>query len=64
MNDISFKIFNHDDVVRHPVVARIVRAYEVHDAEQERIRKEKKEQALKQQTEDNSASNANSGDDE
>lgn len=64
VNDISFNFFNADDVVRHPVVARIVRAYEVHDAEQERIRKEKKEQALKQQAKDNSASNANSGNDE
>ena len=64
VNDISFNFFNADDVVRHPVVARIVRAYEVHDAEQERIRKEKKEQSLKQQAEDNSAQNTDSGDSE
>ena len=32
-------------MVRHPVVARIVRAYEVHDAEQERLRKARKEEA-------------------
>ena len=38
-------------MVRHPVVARIVRAYEVHDAEQERIRKARKEEALRLQQE-------------
>ncbi len=43
---ISFNFFNANDVVRHPVVARIVRAYEEHDAEQDRIRAEKKAQAL------------------
>ena len=43
---ISFNFFNANDVVRHPVVARIVRAYEEHDAEQDRIRSEKKAQAL------------------
>lgn len=53
VNDISFNFFNADDVVRHPVVARIVRAYEEHDKEQEKIRAEKKAQALaeKQQQE-------------
>lgn len=49
VDDISFNFFNADDVVRHPVVARIVRAYEEHDAEQERIRKQKKEEALRLQ---------------
>lgn len=43
---ISFNFFNANDVVRHPVVARIVRAYEEHDAEQDRIRAEKKARAL------------------
>ena len=37
-------------VVIH-VVARIVRAYEVHDAEQERLRKARKEEALQLQRE-------------
>ncbi|WP_414830501.1 PhoH family protein [Alteromonas sp. H39] len=48
VNDISFNFFNATDVVRHPVVARIVQAYEAHDAEQEKIRKAKKEEAMKQ----------------
>lgn len=33
VEDISFNFFNAHDVVRHPVVARIVQAYEAHDAE-------------------------------
>jgi phosphate starvation-inducible PhoH-like protein len=49
VDDISFNFFNAEDVVRHPVVARIVRAYEQYDAEQERIRKQKKEEALRAQ---------------
>jgi len=51
VDEISFNFFNAEDVVRHPVVARIVRAYEVHDAEQERIRKARKEEALRLQQE-------------
>ncbi len=47
VNDISFNFFNADDVVRHPVVARIVRAYEEHDTEQEKIRAEKRKQGAK-----------------
>ncbi|MBC3764374.1 PhoH family protein [Neptunicella marina] len=31
VKDISFNFFNANDVVRHPVVARIVQAYENHD---------------------------------
>ena len=42
VNDISFNFFTAGDVVRHPVVARIVQAYEDYDAEQERIRIAKK----------------------
>lgn len=42
VSDISFNFFNAQDVVRHPVVARIVQAYEEHDAEQEKLRAEKK----------------------
>lgn len=58
VDDISFNFFNADDVVRHPVVARIVRAYEEHEAEQERIRKQKKEEALRlQQAEAAAAAN-------
>lgn len=43
VKDISFNFFTAGDVVRHPVVARIVQAYEEYDAEQERIRLAKKE---------------------
>lgn len=42
VEDISFNFFTAGDVVRHPVVARIVQAYEEHDAEQEKIRQAKK----------------------
>ncbi len=50
VDDISFNFFNAHDVVRHPVVARIVQAYEAHDAEQEKLKAEKKrkEEAEKQ----------------
>ncbi|PRO68310.1 PhoH family protein [Alteromonas gracilis] len=51
VDDISFNFFHAEDVVRHPVVARIVRAYEIHDAEQERLRKARKEEALQLQRE-------------
>ncbi|RDV24571.1 PhoH family protein [Alteromonas aestuariivivens] len=47
--DISFNFFNANDVVRHPVVARIVQAYEAFDAEQEKIRAAKKAEAQQQQ---------------
>ncbi|WP_420935641.1 PhoH family protein [Alteromonas sp. A081] len=60
VDDISFNFFSADDVVRHPVVARIVRAYEEHDAEQERIRKQKKEEALRQQQLQNGSTHPNS----
>ena len=42
VNDISFNFFNAHDVVRHPVVARIVQAYEDYDSAQEKIREDKK----------------------
>lgn len=41
VNDISFNFFAATDVVRHPVVARIVQAYEEHDLEQNRIQAER-----------------------
>lgn len=44
VNDISFNFFNASDVVRHPVVARIVQAYEEYDSEQERLKIQKREQ--------------------
>lgn len=36
INDISFNFFQANDVVRHPVVAKVVMAYERHDEEQRR----------------------------
>ena len=49
MNDISFNFFNAQDVVRHPVVARIVQAYEDYDAKVEKEAKIKKEHYLREQ---------------
>ncbi len=42
---VSFNFFQSKDVVRHPVVARIVEAYEAHDKKMTRIKLEKKQQA-------------------
>lgn len=42
VQDISFNFFNANDVVRHPVVARIVCAYEDYEAKQEALQAEKK----------------------
>lgn len=49
---VSLNFFQSKDVVRHPVVARIVEAYEAHEEKAARIRQEKKakELALKQDT--------------
>ena len=40
VDEISFNFFIADDVVRHPVVARIVNAYEKWEAKDQRERKE------------------------
>lgn len=59
VKDISFNFFTANDVVRHPVVARIVQAYETYDTQQEAMKQAKKEQALKEQqqaSDDTSAS--------
>lgn len=40
VDDISFNFFQADDVVRHPVVARIVNAYEKWEAKDQKERKE------------------------
>jgi phosphate starvation-inducible PhoH-like protein len=40
VDDISFNFFQADDVVRHPVVARIVNAYEKWEAQDQKERKE------------------------
>lgn len=42
VSDLSFNFFNANDVVRHPVVARIVRAYEEYESVQDKIRAAKK----------------------
>ena len=60
VNDISFDFFNANDVVRHPVVARIVRAYEEFESEEEVIRQKKqadyaKNQQSKADSKDNNA---------
>ncbi|QJR79713.1 PhoH family protein [Alteromonas pelagimontana] len=55
--DISFNFFTANDVVRHPVVARIVQAYEAYDAEQEKLRLAKKEEALRENAQANQSNN-------
>lgn len=55
VNDISFNFFTATDVVRHPVVARIVQAYEKYDTQQEEAREAKKAQALAEQANANKA---------
>ena len=44
---ISFNLFQATDVVRHPVVQRIVQAYEIYEREQDRqqAQAEQKKQA-------------------
>ncbi len=52
VDDISFNFFSAGDVVRHPVVARIVMAYEAHEKQKEAERLAKKaEQAALAQSE-------------
>lgn len=43
VDDISFNFFTADDVVRHPVVANIIRAYEAHDLAQQQKKLEQNE---------------------
>jgi len=44
IDGISFDFFQSKDVVRHPVVARIIDAYDAHDKKQTRIANQRKEQ--------------------
>lgn len=60
VQDISINLFSANDVVRHPVVARIVMAYEQHEAEQDKIRKAKKLEQEKLQQIQNSDVNKSS----
>lgn len=48
VGDISFNFFNANDVVRHPVVARIVMAYESHEKQQEILKQQEKEKRLQE----------------
>ncbi len=43
---VSFNFFESKDVVRHPVVARIIEAYEAHDKKTNRIKVEKSAAAI------------------
>jgi len=43
---VSFNFFQSKDVVRHPVVAHIVEAYEAYEQKKERIKTKKKQQEL------------------
>jgi phosphate starvation-inducible PhoH-like protein len=52
INDISFNFFSANDVVRHPVVGRIVMAYEEYEGKQEKERREKKAQSEVQANKD------------
>lgn len=54
VEDISFNFFKADDVVRHPVVAKIVMAYEKQE-EQERRAKAEREQQAKEKAEQEKA---------
>ena len=47
VNDISFNFFVASDVVRHPVVARIVQAYEDYESEQEVIKVKEQEARIR-----------------
>jgi phosphate starvation-inducible PhoH-like protein len=49
VDDISFNFFQADDVVRHPVVAKVVKAYEQHeeDFRREKAKKDAEREAEK-----------------
>ena len=57
---VSFNFFMSKDVVRHPVVARIVEAYEAHDTKMNRIREEKKRAAELQKQQEQSNKDSDS----
>lgn len=58
VNDISFNFFTANDVVRHPVVARIVQAYERHDedARKEEVEAKRKREQINQSENSSQAS--------
>ncbi|GIU47446.1 PhoH family protein [Shewanella sp. KT0246] len=49
VNDISFNFFMSQDVVRHPIVARIVEAYEAFDSKESALKAEKERQYKQRQ---------------
>lgn len=49
--ELSFNYFDSQDIVRHPVVAKVVRAYELWEAEDERQRELRKQEKEVRQTE-------------
>ncbi|OCG14661.1 PhoH family protein [Gilliamella sp. WF3-4] len=46
VDEISFNFFNSEDVVRHPVVARIVNAYEKWEEQQQNIKQQHTESSI------------------
>lgn len=61
VSGISFNFFVASDVVRHPVVARIVEAYEHYESEQETLKAKQQEARLKQKEAGAQATNSNLG---
>lgn len=57
VNDISFNFFTATDVVRHPVVARIVQAYEDYELTQETLLAKKRQEQQEQNNKNNISSN-------
>jgi phosphate starvation-inducible PhoH-like protein len=57
VNDISFNFFTATDVVRHPVVARIVQAYEDYESAQEILQAQKRQERQNQYNNNNGVSN-------
>jgi phosphate starvation-inducible PhoH-like protein len=53
VDDISFDFFNANDVVRHPLVGRIVMAYEEHERQKELEKAQKQTDALATQSQQN-----------
>jgi len=56
---VSFNFFQAKDVVRHPVVGRIIEAYEAHEQKMNRIKAEKKASELKKLQQEKLQSNEN-----
>lgn len=53
VNDISFNFFTATDVVRHPVVARIVQAYEDYESTQDALQAKSKQEKQEKQAQNN-----------